>query len=419
MKVGVVWGLVGIGCASLLAAAVFAPIDGRRTPTPRKPSPVSENTADQTPAEENSSPPAPASAPPLIVKEPSATPGGMAWIPGGEFRMGSEALSEENPDRIKPDELPAHDVALDGYWMDATEVTNRQFDEFVRMTNYVTFAEKEVTPEELARSGIDPKFIKKKDIKPGSMCFNPAFSGKAMVLQQEKVPGWEYEVWKYVDGANWRHPDGPESTIEDRMDHPVVHVSWEDAVAYCRWSGKELPTEAQWEYAARGGKANEKYPWGNVREPSKDYLCNYWQGSFPAERLNLDGFQGTAPSKSFPANGYGLYDMSGNVWEWCADYFDDAYYAVSPKRNPQGPAQSHDSREPQIIKRVTRGGSFLCNTNSCTGYRCAARMAAEFNSGTFHTGFRAVVNAGRHADFDKAQTRIEEWRRSNATAAKE
>jgi formylglycine-generating enzyme required for sulfatase activity len=412
--------VVGAGCASLIAAAVLMPVDGARprrvraeATVDREASPVETRPADSadTPGEPGRS------EPPLIVREPAASPSDMVWIPGGEFRMGSDEFSAENPDRIKPDELPAHEVALDGFWMDSTELTNRQFDEFVRMTKYVTFAEKEVTPEELARSGIDPKLIANKTIKPGSMCFNPAFSGKALVLQKEHVPLWEYEVWKYVDGADWRHPDGPESSITDRMDHPVVHVSWEDAVAYCRWAGKELPTEAQWEYAARGGLKNDKYPWGAEREPGGKYQCNYWQGAFPAERLNLDGHQATAPAKAFPPNGYGLYEMSGNVWEWCADFFDDGYYAVSPRRNPQGPSQSHDSREPHIIKRVTRGGSFLCNTNSCTGYRCAARMAAEFNSGTFHTGFRCVVNVSRRGEYDKAQARIAEWRRS-ATAAR-
>ncbi len=296
--------------------------------------------------------------------------------------------------------------------MDATEVTNRQFDEFVRMTKYVTFAEKEVTADDLVASGIDRKRAAGKSIKPGSMCFNPEISGKALVLQKEKVPLWEYEVWKYVDGANWRQPDGPGSTIADRMDHPVVHVSWEDAVAFCRWAGKELPTEAQFEYATRGGRENTRYPWGDDRDPEGKYQCNYWQGVFPAQRLNLDGFQGTSPARSFPPNGYGIYDMAGNVWEWCADYFDDNYYAVSPRRNPPGPFASHDSREPHIIKRVTRGGSFLCNVNSCTGYRCSARMAAEFNSGTFHTGFRGVVNPSRRAEYEAAQARIAEWRKA-------
>jgi formylglycine-generating enzyme required for sulfatase activity len=341
----------------------------------------------------------------------------MSWIPGGTFVMGSDPTTPDNPDRLKLDELPAHPVDLDGYWIDQTEVTNRQFDKFVRMTGYVTFAEKEPTPEELARSGANIEAFRGKDVKAGSMCFNPKFNRRALVLQQEKAPLWEYELWKYVDGANWRHPEGPDSDIAEKMDHPVVHVSWEDAVAYARWAGKELPSEAQWEYASRGGAERGKYPWGDERDPDGKYQCNYWQGAFPAERLNLDGFESTAPVKSFPANGYDLFDMSGNVWEWCADYFDDGYYAVSPRRNPRGPSASHDSREPHIIKRVTRGGSFLCNLNSCTGYRCAARMAAEFNSGTFHTGFRCVVNPQRRAEFDDAQKKIADWRTAQPTVS--
>jgi len=402
-KSPLIWVVATVACAGLVAAAVLAPVGSRSRPKTVEAEPPEEKPATES------------QAPPLIVDAPAPSPPGMAWIPGGEFRMGSDPIeSPENPDRIKVDELPAHDVELDGFWMDETEVTNRQFDEFVRMTGYVTFAEKEPTPEELARSGVDIALLKDKQIKPGSMCFNPGFSRKALKLQEEKAPLWEYEVWQYVDGANWRHPDGPDSNIDDRMDHPVVHVSWEDAVAYCRWAGEDLPTEAQWEYAARGGKQNSRYPWGDEREPDGKYQCNYWQGAFPAERLNLDGFQGSSPAKSFAPNGYGLYDLSGNVWEWCADFFDENYYSNSPKRNPPGPAASFDSREPDIIKRVTRGGSFLCNVNSCTGYRCSARMGAEFNSGTFHTGFRAVVNPGRRAAFDAAQAKIAEWRKTNA-----
>jgi formylglycine-generating enzyme len=388
-KSGLAWLIVGASCASLVAAAVFVPVGSRSRGR---------------------------GGPALVVDEPASTPSGMVWVPGGEFRMGTDLTNPENPDRIKADETPAHDVALDGYWMDAAEVTNRQFDEFVRMTGHVTFAEKEVTADELARSGIDRSLVPDKTLKPGSMCFNPAFSGKALVMQKEQVPLWEYEVWKYVDGADWRHPEGPGSDLQNRMDHPVVHVSWEDAVAYCRWAGTELPTEAQWEYAARGGQKNAKYPWGNEREPGGKYQCNYWQGSFPAERLNLDGHQATSPAKSFPPNGYGLYDTAGNVWEWCADFYDDEYYAVSPRRNPPGSNRSHDAREPEIIKRVTRGGSFLCNTNSCTGYRCSARMGAEFNSGTFHTGFRCVVNPSRRSEYEAAQARIEAWRKTGSTA---
>lgn len=394
-----IWLAAALVCAGLVTAAVLAPV-GR---SPRSQPTVADNPKSSGPAE-------PAS-PPLIVDPPAAAPSGMVWIPGGEFRMGSDPITDpENPDRIKRDEVPAHDVELDGYWMDETEVTNRQFDEFARMTGHVTFAEKAPTPEELARSGIAIELLKDKQLKPGSMCFNPGFNRKALQLQHEQAPLWEYEVWQYVDGANWRHPDGPDSTIADRLDHPVVHVSWEDAVAYCRWAGKELPTEAQWEYASRGGRKDTLYPWGNEREPDGKYQCNYWQGAFPAERLNLDGFQASSPGKSFPPNGYGLYDMSGNVWEWCADYFHENYYANSPRRNPPGPDSSFDAREPDIIKRVTRGGSFLCNVNSCTGYRCSARMGAEFNSGTFHTGFRAVVNPAKRAEFEAAQARIAEWR---------
>lgn len=418
-----VWIIVGVACAGLVTAAMFAPVRSASRPSVAK-EPVasqadSSHATTQPEADSSVSQSSTTNETPLQKNEPATSPEGMSWVPGGTFVMGSVPGAADNPDHLKPDEFPAHPVDLDGFWIDQTEVTNRQFDEFVRMTGYLTFAEKDPTPEELARSGVSIEEFRNKTIKAGSMCFNPAFNRKALVLQQQKVPLWEMTLWKYVDGASWRHPDGPESDIREKLDHPVVHVSWEDAVAYARWAGKELPTEAQWEYASRGGEDRDKYPWGNERDPDGKYLCNYWQGAFPAERLNLDGFESTAPAKSFPANGFGLFDMSGNVWEWCADYFDDGYYAVSPRRNPQGPSASHDSREPHIIKRVTRGGSFLCNLNSCTGYRCAARMAAEFNSGTFHTGFRCVVNPRRRAEFDDAQQKIADWRTSQSSAQKE
>lgn len=363
-------GILALGVCGVVVAAALVPTGPVESPSPR-------------------------TLPPLLVEEPGETPAGMVWVPGGSFVMGTSAYpgpDRPNPDRIKPDEYPAHEVELDGFWIDATEVTNRQFKEFVDATGYVTFAEREPTVEELAASGLDPSLIKPEHLKPASICFNCEFNRNTF---RNDIDRWEYQVWQMVEGANWRHPDGPGSTITDRMDHPVVHVNWDDAMAYCRWAGKRLPTEAEWEYAARGGPHDrgQIYPWGNEREPGGTYMANYWQGVFPTERLNLDGFETTAPVKSFPPNPLGLYDMSGNVWEWCADFYRFDYYANSPRRNPPGPIDSFDPQEPGIIKRVQRGGSFMCNVNSCTGYRCGARMKGEVNSGTFHNGFRCVKDA--------------------------
>lgn len=353
--------------------------------------------------------------PPLIADEPAETPEGMIWVPGGTYLMGTDALppGSENPDRIKLDEVPAHEVEVDGFWIDETEVTNRQFATFVDMTGFVTFAEKVPTREELARSGLDMSNVPDEALFAGSMCFNPEFDRENLVVGPQN---WEYQVWMVRRGANWRHPTGPESSIDERMDHPVVHVNWEDAVAFCKWAGKRLPTEAEWEYAARGGPHQErqKYPWGNERDPNGEYVTNYWQGVFPTERLTLDGFETTSPVKSFPPNRLGLYDMSGNVWEWCADYYAADYYAESPRRNPQGPSESYDPHEPDVIKRVQRGGSFMCNVNSCTGYRCAARMRGEFTSSSFHNGFRCVVDSSMIDEYHDAQQKIHEWHSGTA-----
>jgi formylglycine-generating enzyme required for sulfatase activity len=350
---------------------------------------------------------------PLLVEEPAPTPNGMVWIPGGTFLMGNSAEPPAgNPDHCKPDEFPPHEVELDGFWMDETPVTNRQFEQFVAMTGHVTFAEMVPTREDFAKSGVDVHLIQDKDLVPGSMCFNCEFNRQQLVTG---VPNWEYQVWQVVQGANWRHPDGPESSITDRMDHPVVHVNWDDAVAYCRWAGKRLPTEAEFEYAARGGLPNAKYPWGDELHPAGKELCNFWQGTFPTERLVLDGFETTSFVKAFPPNGYSLYDMAGNVWEWCSDYYRPDYYAHSPRRNPQGPSSSFDANEPGIVKRVQRGGSFLCNTNSCTGYRVAARMRGEVTSSSFHNGFRCVVDARRVDEHRAAQERIAAWRGGQPT----
>ncbi len=352
----------------------------------------------------------------LVVEAPHVAPEGMVWVHGGRFRMGTNEVplpSQSNPHRIKLDEFPAHTVELDGFWMDATEVTNRQFAEFVAMTGYLTFSEKTPTKADLARSGADPSLFQDEHLVAGSLCFNPDFDRSTL---DTSCDGWENQVWKFVPGANWQHPEGPHSSIADRLDHPVVHVSWEDAVAYLDWAGKRLPTEAEYEYASRNGGREERYPWGNELTPGGEYLCNYSQGMFPMKMQTLDGFQDTSPARTFPPNKLGLYDISGNVWEWCQDYYDARYFAVSPRRNPPGPYESFDPQEPDIIKRVIRGGSFMCNTNSCTGYRSGARMKAEFTSGTFHTGFRGVVDSPGHALWAARQRAIQELRKTQQTS---
>lgn len=304
----------------------------------------------------------------------------MVWIPAGRFTMG-----ELN---TMPDEFPPHDVELDAFWMDATEVTNEQFKAFVDATGYVTTAER--APElrsiqpgsELENVAILPEFN-----KPGSICSLQL--GSRDDIDPERGA---YSWWQYVVGADWKHPEGPDSAIDDRMNHPVVHVSWLDAQEYCKWAGKQLPTEAQWEYAARGGHSGQTYPWGEERNPDGKWLNNIWQGEFPIKDTGEDGFTRTAPVKSFPANDYDLFDMSGNVWEWCSDYYQPDYYENSPQKNPPGPDSSLDPQEPGIIKRVQRGGSFMCSDQYCVGYRVTARMKGEEDTGIFHSGFRCVVS---------------------------
>lgn len=289
---------------------------------------------------------------------PKAVPEGMVWIPAGSFEMGTD-------DGLL-DERPRHRVELDGFWMDRTEVTNRQFTTFVAATGYVTIAEKKPDPKDFP--GAPPE-----NLVPGALVF---VEGKG---------------WSYVPGASWRHPEGPKSTIEGKEDHPVVQVAWDDAVAYAKWAGKELPTEAQFEYAARGGKA-VRYAWGDTPPDDKKPMANIWQGTFPEKNLVTDGFRTTAPVGSFPKNGYGLSDMAGNVWEWCADWYRPDAYASASKKNPAGPNDSVDPDEPGMAKRVVRGGSFLCADCYCRGYRVTARMKSSPDTGLYHTGFRCVIN---------------------------
>lgn len=377
MKRNLALGACALAAVGLVVAALVWPPDsegtGRTDPVPRAAGPSSDSG-------------------PLVVEAPSEAPDGMVWVPGGSFVMGN--------DKGMPDEKPAHDVELDGFWMDETEVTNAQFQAFADATGYQTIAEKTPKREDFVGQVADINEIPAENLVAGSICFNPAFDRKRLVKQG---PLWPYQVWKYEKGANWRHPEGADSSIADRMDHPVVHVAWDDAIAYCEWAGKRLPTEAEWEYAARGGLKGKTYPWGDERNPDGKWLNNIWQGEFPEENKNEDGFLATSPVRQFPANGYGLFAMSGNVWEWCADFYRPEYYDVSPRRNPRGPDDSFDPNEPGLVKRTQRGGSFMCSDDYCIGYRTSARMKGEPKSSTFHVGFRCVVGA---KDLEKYRTAV-------------
>ncbi len=301
----------------------------------------------------------------------------MVWIPGGRFQMGSDGP-------LWPDEAPAHEVELDGFWMDATEVTNARFRAFVEATGYVTTAERAPVWEELA-SQLPPGTPRPDDalLVAGSLVFVPP-AGRVPL---NDVSRW----WRWTPGASWRAPSGPGSSIEGQDDLPVVQVSWDDAAAYARWAGKSLPSEAQWEWAARGGGAGP-FPWGTEPLDAGAPKANTWQGTFPTEDRGRDGFRGVAPVGSFAPNAYGLFDMAGNVWEWCADWYRPDAYKMAEARghDPRGPPASFDPAEPTVPKRVQRGGSFLCNDSYCLGYRVTARMKSSPDSSTSHTGFRCV-----------------------------
>ena len=332
-----------------------------------------------------------APAPPPAVKgtlsasEPGPTPPGMAWISGGEFSMGSEdprGLPNGGPDPMS-DARPIHRVAVKWFWIDRTEVTNDQYSAFARATGYVTVAERVPTAAEFPDAPPE-------NLVAGSVVFTPP---------PGPVPlNDHYRWWSYVKGANWRHPTGPDSTIDGRGDYPVVQVAYEDAEAYARWAGKRLPTEAEWEFAARGGLEGKPYAWGDDLKPEGRWMANIWQDRFPAVDSAEDGFDGIAPTAKFPPNGYGLHDMAGNVWEWCSDWYRADTYAQVARSgrvadNPKGPTSGHDPAEPGQAKRVHRGGSFLCTDQYCTRYMIGTRGKGEVSSASNHLGFRCVKDA--------------------------
>lgn len=321
----------------------------------------------------------------VVAAEPTAASAGMVWIPAGEFAMGSDQPQTNNSER------PVHQVRISGFWLERTEVTNAQFAQFVQATGYKTTAERPVDWEELKKQL--PAGTAKPDdalLAPGSMVFTPP---PTPVSDLAAYAQW----WTWVLGADWRHPAGPDSSIAGKETHPVVQVSWDDAQAYAAWAGRRLPTEAEWEYASRGGLAGKRYPWGDQPPTDRDAgVANIWQGRFPDANTRVDGFAATAPVATYPANGYGLHDMAGNVWEWCSDWYRSDAYVRDARRavtsDPTGPEKPWDPEEPQALKRVTRGGSFLCHISYCESYRTAARRGTAFDSGASHIGFRCARN---------------------------
>lgn len=318
------------------------------------------------------------------TEKPKLAPEGMVWIPGGEFSMGSDTANESlcSVKGITSDASPIHRVYVDGFWMDKTEVTNKQFTAFIKATGYITVAEIKPTIAEFPGAPLD-KLI------AGSLVFSPT---------PQKVSLTDYlQWWDYVEKADWRHPLGPESSIIGKENYPVVQVCYEDALAYAKWAGKRLATEAEWEFAARGGKTGNIYTWGNSLKKEGKFQANIYQGKFPVVNGDTgeDGYVGIAAVAQFEPNTYGLYDMAGNVWEWVNDWYDADYYHYLARKNeltknPQGPSTFNDPTEPGTPKRVHRGGSFLCTDKYCTRYMVGTRGKGEIKSSANHIGFRCV-----------------------------
>lgn len=328
----------------------------------------------------------------MTARAVEPAPPGMVLIPAGEFSMGSDA------EYALPNEHPAHRVTVSAFLIDTHPVTNADFEKFVEATGYKTVAERPVDWEELKKQ-VPPGTPKPPDetLQPGSLVFRPTPGPVPL----DNMAAW----WEWTTGANWRHPEGPGSDLKGREDHPVVHIAWEDAQAYAKWAGKRLPTEAEWEYAARGGLEGKRYAWGDEEQSDGRWMANRWNGKFPYENTKEDGFAGTSPVGSFPANGYGLSDMGGNVWNWCSDIYHGSAHAEKAGDggvccDPQGPAVAAEARPlrgdpsppdvPGALRRVIKGGSFLCSPDYCESYRPAARRGTSPDTGSSHVGFRCA-----------------------------
>ncbi len=332
--------------------------------------PAKDIAADKTPEQQ------------IETIKPSAPKSEMVWIEGGSFQMGAHIKGYYGR------EYPEHQVELDGYWMDNHEVTNAQYTEFVKATNYITVAERVVDWEQLKKE-LPPNTPKPHDsiLRPGSLVFKSSNGPVSL----DNPSNW----WYWIIGANWQHPQGPDSNILDKMDHPVVHMAYEDALTYSKWAGKRLPTEAEWEFASKGGLVAKKYTWGDEEAKDRGDLANIYHGDFPYNNTALDNYSGTAPVMQFNPNGYELFDMSGNVWEWTSDLFNENYYeeiAGTICKNPTGAKTNYNPRDPYATERVTKGGSFLCHVSYCYNYRPSAREGSSVDSGMSHIGFRCVKN---------------------------
>lgn len=326
---------------------------------------------------------------PLIIEQPEyvKTPEGMVWVSGRTINQGAESQDK----MAMSHEKPTHNVTVDGFFMDITEVTNIEFKKFVDATKYITIAERAIDWEEMKKQ-LPEGTSKPHDsiMQPGSLTFKKA---KNTVSNLYDFSQW----WEWTIGTNWQHPNGPHSSIKGKDNDPVVHIAYEDALAYCKWAGRRLPTEAEWERAAKGNRVNAIYSWGDD-DTELNKKVNSWEGEFPVNNTKLDGYERRAPVGSYPSNDFGLYDMAGNVWEWTSDWYNTKYYQELKNigktvKNPSGAIQPYNEQNPYAREKVIKGGSFLCNASYCASYRISARMGTSLDSSLEHLGFRTVASA--------------------------